>query len=551
MEIKEDVAVKFAVTQNSTWVRTTTTLVGAVKPGDRVRLYTARAYFTLHVMKVFPDGFSITRPFPGRSEQGLEGKMLALNVAQKKRLTQLPDVLIQLCYLPKSGVKAPVPESDVLCFKRYSIVELMDYGLKMHEHLKKGVSWEALTRDDCMGNTDDTKPSGTLLMKVGVGLAEEAAMSSWDSLKDVCCDPSRILAPLREKGLPDRLVTRSHGLFTVAVHVYMVRGLPALDNDGTSDPRLTLNLGHVRRTLATRYNTLSPEYFETVKMTCFLPIDPATGQPSCFAPQLTVEFSDVDDFSAPQYMCGATVGMLDPRVRHISEFQSASEIPIREGPDRVQWYPLHDASGGSSGRLLMAITLVQRSPRTLKIIQGYQQAAGAAADLLSARKEGAALNRLIHETSDLLPAMPSLIPKINQTYKFIEIIALGVRGLTRRPPFIVNAPFAEFDLGLDDSRGYAATDASKAPTPADANFLKRIVMPIELPEEPLFAPELSLIVRDREFGGLAKPIIGRATIALKEKLPWNVRDYRPPQRRLQGEAPARVVCVEEAQRRKA
>ena len=85
MEIKEDVAVKFAVTQNSTWVRTTTTLVGAVKPGDRVRLYTARAYFTLHVMKVFPDGVSITRPFPGRSEQGLEGKMLALNVAQKKR----------------------------------------------------------------------------------------------------------------------------------------------------------------------------------------------------------------------------------------------------------------------------------------------------------------------------------------------------------------------------------------------------------------------------------------------------------------------------------
>ena len=193
MKIKEDTVVKFAVTQNSTWVRTTTSLVGAVKPSDRVRLYSARAYFTLHVVKVFPDGFSITRPFPGRSEQGLEGKMLALNVAQKKQLTQLPDVLIQLCYLPKSGVKDPVPESDVLCFKRYSIVELMDHGLKMHELLKKGACWEALTRDDCMGNTDDTKPSGTLLMKVGVGPAEEAAMSSWDSLKDVCCDPSRIL----------------------------------------------------------------------------------------------------------------------------------------------------------------------------------------------------------------------------------------------------------------------------------------------------------------------------------------------------------------------
>ena len=96
----------------------------------------------------------------------------------------------------------------------------------------------------------------------------------------------------------------------------MVRGLPALDGDGASDPRLTLNLGHVRRILATRYNTLSPDYFETVKMTCFLPIDPATGQPSCFAPQLTVEFSDIDDFTAPQYMCGTTVGMLDPLPLH-------------------------------------------------------------------------------------------------------------------------------------------------------------------------------------------------------------------------------------------
>ena len=533
--------VKFAVEQNSTWVRTTTSLVDDLREGDRVRLYTGDAYFTLHVVKAFPDGFTISRPFPGRTDRGLDGKLLALNVLQKKQQTQLPDLIVQLCFTSVQDVGAALqkPEADVLCYKRYSIVNLMDHGLKMHETLSEGVRWVPLLRDECVGHTDPTKPCGSVLMKVGVGLAEEAAMSSWNKLKDVVVDPSRILPSLRDSGTRDRLMNRTYGLFTLAVHVYMARALPAKDSDGTSDPKLKLVFGHVSYEFDTKTDTLSPNYFETAKLTCFIPIDPDTGEPSMCAPQLSVHFSDVDDFEPDDYMCGVQIGIHDPRVRRIQEYQASSEIPIREGPDRVQWYDLAESSGEKSGRLLMALTLIQRSPRTVQAVRKAQKDAkvqkvvdfkGNLVDLLCTKKmEGQALRSRIHDEPDLLPAMPSLKPKMNQTYKFIEIICLGVRNISRKPPFLVNAPFLEFDLGLDDDRGYAKTDASKDPQPADANFLKRIVMPIELPEEPLFAPELSMILRDREFGGLHNPIIGRATIPLKEKLPWNVRDYKPPQ----------------------
>lgn len=45
------------------------------------------------------------------------------------------------------------------------------------------------------------------------------------------------------------------------------------------------------------------------------------------------------------------------------------------------------------------------------------------------------------------------------------------------------------------------TDASKKPSGADANFLQRLKIPLELPVEEIFTPRLKLRVRDTRLGG--------------------------------------------------
>lgn len=45
------------------------------------------------------------------------------------------------------------------------------------------------------------------------------------------------------------------------------------------------------------------------------------------------------------------------------------------------------------------------------------------------------------------------------------------------------------------------TNPSKKPSGADANFLERLKVPLELPVEDIFAPRLKLCVRDVRLGG--------------------------------------------------
>lgn len=53
-------------------------------------------------------------------------------------------------------------------------------------------------------------------------------------------------------------------------------------------------------------------------------------------------------------------------------------------------------------------------------------------------------------------------------------------------------------------------------------------MAVELPENPLFAPELEIRVFDKKLGGMSNPLIGSLSVRLDKKLPWNHDDYVPP-----------------------
>ena len=53
----------------------------------------------------------------------------------------------------------------------------------------------------------------------------------------------------------------------------------------------------------------------------------------------------------------------------------------------------------------------------------------------------------------------------------------------------------------------------KEPTGKDPNFLLHKVLPVELPENPAFAPNLEVRVFDRLYGGMSAPLIGATAIS--------------------------------------
>ena len=51
--------------------------------------------------------------------------------------------------------------------------------------------------------------------------------------------------------------------------------------------------------------------------------------------------------------------------------------------------------------------------------------------------------------------------------------------------------------------------------------------PMNLPAAPLFAPSVTVIVRDLRLGGLVKSIVGITSIPLHDKIPW-YPEYKAP-----------------------
>ncbi|RHY45156.1 hypothetical protein DYB38_012355 [Aphanomyces astaci] len=114
----------------------------------------------------------------------------------------------------------------------------------------------------------------------------------------------------------------------------------------------------------------------------------------------------------------------------------------------------------------------------------------------------------------------SIKPKMQE--KFLEIICLGLRDLSPIGFMPLHMPFLQFDIGeVSSSNRPKKTGGSSKPTPANPNFLERILIPIQLPEDAQFAPRLNLSVFDTLLGGFHKPLLGTCSIDLTTKLPFS------------------------------
>jgi hypothetical protein len=115
---------------------------------------------------------------------------------------------------------------------------------------------------------------------------------------------------------------------------------------------------------------------------------------------------------------------------------------------------------------------------------------------------------------DPVDRVPETIQPVMEDW-FVEVIVVGLRNMAPYQLTPILNPFLEFDCG-DKTRStdFRATKPSKVPSGTDPNFLERMLLPVKIPRDPLYAPSLNITVKDSRLGGLLKPVIGDVCLVL-------------------------------------
>ena len=98
----------------------------------------------------------------------------------------------------------------------------------------------------------------------------------------------------------------------------------------------------------------------------------------------------------------------------------------------------------------------------------------------------------------------------------LELTVLGLRNLIPAKMARLNSPYLEINCG--DKEQSRTTPPSREPTPHNPNYGKLIVIHLQLPIDPLFAPCLCIYVYDRFLG--FRRSVGTGVIPLSSFLPW-------------------------------
>ncbi|KAI9909986.1 hypothetical protein PsorP6_010790 [Peronosclerospora sorghi] len=271
--------------------------------------------------------------------------------------------------------------------------------------------------------------------------------------------------------------------YQLRVHLYQGRELPPADANGLLDPFVVVKcVGEQSKMTSKKRKTRDPVWYETLYFDVHLP-------KLAYAPQVLLRVMDYDDFDTNDFVGLAALNLSDAFVRTSEDVSGGTGPPL---PDPTWHALMFQAPGDSEGELLASLELVRK--------------------------------RFPDET---VPRSLPIRPLNRRAY--LEITVLGLRKLEPYQFVPIQLPFVEFVLGgKDHAAQEMLTDKSKRPSGSNPNFLARIVKPVDLPENALFAPRLNIIVKDTRLGGFQTPIIGSASIDMSRKIPWS-KTYRAPQ----------------------
>jgi hypothetical protein len=111
---------------------------------------------------------------------------------------------------------------------------------------------------------------------------------------------------------------------------------------------------------------------------------------------------------------------------------------------------------------------------------------------------------------------PSIFPSHKRM--FIDFYVLGVRDLKSDGIIPITKSLLEIEITNDRRSAkerLVKTNSSRNPSAKDANILERIVIPVDIPDDPLFMPSLEVRVKDEKFGYVHYEV-GSASIPLTQ-----------------------------------
>ncbi|CAK4072437.1 unnamed protein product [Aphanomyces euteiches] len=375
-----------------------------------------------------------------------------------KDASQIPDIFVYLC---KGKVEGKLQGRKQVSYRRFSAKALLD------EEMGKEPTWLSLKEDPSVDALGDSTFPGSIFLNLGFGLDETAARTApkWNAL---AADVERL---------------REGHRYQVRVNVFQGRQLPAMDDNGLSDPYIDVRFFGEKRKIKEKKKTVNPLWYETVTYDVELPPENMLH----FSPQVILRVMDWDvgiGNSADDYIGSSFLPITSANLRK----------PNDPRPDpEPQWYSLvQQEEGDTDGHILASVVVVR-----------------------------------LDYPDQVLPPPPSIVPKMRTAY--LEVIVLGLRDMRPYQFLPIQLPYIDFNLGgAEHANQEMKTEKSKRPSGANPNFLQRIVREVELPENSLFAPMLNVFVKDTRLGGWYKPLVGNCSINMSTKLPW-AKGYVPPQ----------------------
>lgn len=329
----------------------------------------------------------------------------------------------------------------------------------------KSPFWEHLRREPATSAYPTDVNPGSVLVQCGLMLEEDALdmmRKDWEvTVTDLAAD----VAP-----------------YCLRVYIYQARDLPPGDSDGLTDAYVKIRFRGKKEKTKVASKTTAPLFYETLQFPNeMLPKDARYG------PDIVVQVWDSDTLSPNTPTALLHLPLADCQL--LSNESSPAPRPT--------WRALSDINGDPlSASLLISAGLIRKRD----------------------------INDKIERPGDITPAMRQA---------FVEVTLVGVRqlkgfyGATLGAP---SSPYVRGDIAApNDGDAYFRTRPSKASgddrNARNANFCERKLVPVDLPENALYAQRLDIRVFDNGLTGAS--LLGACTVDLATKMPWSPNFQSP------------------------
>eukprot|EP00027_Filamoeba_sp_ATCC50430_P012373 CAMPEP_0168566368 /NCGR_PEP_ID=MMETSP0413-20121227/14383_1 /TAXON_ID=136452 /ORGANISM="Filamoeba nolandi, Strain NC-AS-23-1" /LENGTH=1321 /DNA_ID=CAMNT_0008598385 /DNA_START=51 /DNA_END=4013 /DNA_ORIENTATION=- len=244
--------------------------------------------------------------------------------------------------------------------------------------------------------------------------------------------------------------------YQLRAHLYQGRDLPSGDDNAASDPYCTIRMGKWSGKTKVIKSSCFPLWYETITFEVELPHNLA------IASDVNIMTWDWDQIGGDDFL---------------GRFSVKAQSLTAAFPELPTWYPIYQVDPSMpEGEILASFQLIP-----IEDVSKY-------------------------------PAQ-NITPKFRDCT--LEISVVGLRDILPVQLLPVSNTYIEFDCGRDQK---VKTKTSSKPKGSSPNFLEVLQLPVQVPENPLFAPPINIQVYDDR--KIVRPLAGLRTISISPFVSW-------------------------------